>query len=66
LAKTRKTYPEALKAKIALEAIKGERTMAELSSIHDVHPVMIANWKKHLMVNAAELFVRGTKKKPRT
>jgi transposase-like protein len=61
MAKTRKSYPDALKAKVAFEAIKGERTMAELASIYDVHPVMIAKWKKHVLVNAADLFARGTK-----
>lgn len=59
MARPRKTYPEALKAKVALEAIKGEKTMAELASIYAVHPVVIAQWKKHLLLHAQELFHRG-------
>jgi transposase-like protein len=59
MARPRKSYPEALKAKVALEAVKGEKTMAELASIYDVHPVVIAQWKKHLLLHAQELFLRG-------
>lgn len=55
----RKTYPEAFKARVALEAIKGEKSLAELASIYDVHPVVIAQWKKHLLTHAQDLFLRG-------
>jgi len=57
---SRKTYPEALKAKVALEAIKGEKTLAELASIYQVHPVLIGQWKKHLLTHAADLFQHGS------
>ena len=59
MAKPRKSYPEALKAKVAFEAIKGEKTMTELASKCDAHPVAIAKWKKHLLAHAQDLFVRG-------
>ena len=59
MARTRKTYPEAFKAKVAIEAIKGEKTVAELASIHGVHPVVIASWKKHVLTHVQDLFVRG-------
>ena len=43
---TRKRYGAEFKAKVALEAIKGELTLAELSSKHGVHQTMIAAWKR--------------------
>ncbi len=42
----RRRYPAELKAKIALEALREEATMAELAARYDVHPNLIANWKK--------------------
>ena len=42
----RRSYPAELKAKIALEALREEATMAELAARYDVHPNLIANWKK--------------------
>ena len=43
---TRKRYTADFKAKVALEAIKGELTLAELSSKHGIHQTMIAAWKR--------------------
>ena len=42
----RRGYPAELKAKVALEALREEATMAELAARSDVHPNLIANWKK--------------------
>jgi len=42
----RRQYPPELKAKVALEALREESTMSELASRYDVHPNLIANWKK--------------------
>ena len=42
----RRSFPAELKAKIALEALREEATMAELAVRYDVHPNLIANWKK--------------------
>ena len=42
----RRKYPPELKAKVALEALREESTMAELAARYDVHPNLIANWKK--------------------
>ena len=42
----RRSYPAELKAKAALEALREEATMAELAARYDVHPNLIANWKK--------------------
>ena len=54
----RKTYDKAFKAKVALEALKGEKTIQELGQIHGVHPNLITQWKKLLVDNAPELFDR--------
>ncbi len=42
----RRNYPAELKAKVALEALREEATMTELAARYDVHPNLIANWKK--------------------
>ena len=55
----RKQYQAGFKAKVAPEAIKGERTVSELSSRFGVHPTMIHQWKKALLEGASDVFERG-------
>ena len=55
----RKQYKPEFKAKVALEALKGEQTVSELASRFGVHPTMIHQWKKALLEGASELFERG-------
>ena len=57
----RKTHSPAFKAKVALAALKGEETVAQLSSRFGVHPTMIHGWKKALLQNAASVFERGNR-----
>src|SRR5207247_3529425 len=45
----RKQYTAAFKAKVALEAVKGQRTVQELASHYGVHPNQITHWKKQLV-----------------
>lgn len=52
----RKRYSAEFKAKVALEAIKGEQTISELASRHGLHPNMITNWKRQAIDNVAEAF----------
>jgi len=54
--KTRKRYSADFKAKVALEAAKGQKTLSELSSQFQIHPNQITQWKKQLLDEAAILF----------
>ncbi len=58
----RRNHDAAFKARVALEALKGEKTVAELATAYGVHPTMIHQWKKALLEGAADIFERGTKK----
>ncbi|MCJ8336704.1 MAG: IS3 family transposase [Epibacterium sp.] len=60
----RKNHSPEFKAKVALEALKGERTVAELASQFGVHPTMIHSWKRALLEGASGVFERGGKKSP--
>ena len=57
--RTRRTHAPAFKAKVALAAIKGEKTLAELAQQYDVHPNQITAWKAHLVEAASGLFGPG-------
>ena len=62
--KKRKIYPKELKARVALEALKETKTIAELSSEYEVHSNMISKWKKHLQDNLADIFIRKNEQEP--
>jgi putative transposase len=55
----RKRHSPAFKAKVALEAAKQTRTVAELAKVFQVHPVQISQWKKRLLDGAESLFRDG-------
>jgi len=55
----RRQFSAEFKAKVALEALRGELTVAEIAKKHEVHPNMIAGWKRRLTEEAAGLFARG-------
>ena len=52
----RRNHSPAFKAKVALEAIRGDKTLVELAQIHDVHPNQITDWKAQLLERAASVF----------
>lgn len=54
----RKKHEPPIRAKVALEALKGEKTIAELSSEYGIHSTQIRQWKQELIERAAELFAR--------
>jgi len=56
MGKTTRAHDSALKAKVALEAIKGEKTIAQLASEYRVHPNQIGQWKKKLLKELPSLF----------
>jgi transposase-like protein len=56
----RKRHSAAFKAKVALEAVKQDKTIAELAKEHQVHPVQISQWKKQLLDGLEGLFGIGS------
>lgn len=58
----RKNHDGAFKAKVALEAIKGEKTLAQIASEFGVHVNQIGQWKKHLLEELPTLFSDKRKK----
>jgi transposase-like protein len=59
MSQKRRKHSDEFKAKVALEAIKGVRTLSELSSFFGVHPTVIAHWKRMLVDGAPGVFNLG-------
>ena len=57
--RSRRNHSPAFKAKVALAAIKGEKTVSELAQLFDVHPNQITQWKSQLQDGAAAVFGSG-------
>ena len=51
----------AFKKKVVLEALREDKTMAQLASEYGVHPIQISQWKKQLLEKASEVFAKGKK-----
>jgi putative transposase len=58
MTKKRRRHSDEFKARVALEAVKGVKTLSELSAAYGVHPTVIAQWKRHLVDGSAEVFSR--------
>ena len=54
--KTRRRFTAELKAKVAVEAIRGERTISELATKHQLHPNQITQWKRQAIDKLAKVF----------
>jgi transposase-like protein len=58
--RTRRNHGATFKAQVALAAVKGDKTLAELSEQFHVHPTQVTEWKQQLLTRAADVF-GGTK-----
>jgi transposase len=55
----RRTFTPEVKSKIALEAMKGEKTINEIAQLYEVHPNQVSAWKGEMSSNASSAFYRG-------
>ena len=59
----RRTHSPEFKARVAMEAISGRKTIQEIAADHSIHPIQVSQWKRQLLEGASELFTRGKKSK---
>ena len=59
----RRKHSDKFKAKVALEAIRGVKTLAQLATEYKVHPTQISGWKKQVLENVDDIFSNGKKTK---
>lgn len=64
MARKRRSFSPSFKAKVALEAIKGVKTIAEIAQKHQLHATQINLWKKQLLDGAEDVFLDGKTKTP--
>jgi transposase-like protein len=55
----RRQHSAEFKARVAMDAISGQHTLAELSAKYEIHPIQISKWKTELMKQAPKIFARG-------
>ena len=60
MAGKRRKHTDEFKARVALDAVKGVKTLAELSSAYGLHPTVIAYWKRQLVTGAPGVFASGS------
>jgi transposase-like protein len=58
----RRTHSPEFKARVAMEAISGRKTIQEIAADHG-HPIQVSQWKRQLLDGASEVFTRGKKSK---
>lgn len=66
MTRKRRQFSDKFKAKVAVEAIRGMKTLAELSTDYKVHPNLISAWKKQLLTNASKLFSSVNKRQSKS
>lgn len=57
----RRRFTDQFKAKVALDALRGDRTIQEIAAKHQVHPNQVSTWKRQAMEGLADVFSRGGK-----
>jgi transposase-like protein len=60
----RKRHEPEFKARVALEALKGEKTIQQIAKEYEIHPVQVSDWKKAMIERMPEIFSSGRKKSP--
>ena len=65
MAKKRRQYSNDFKFKIALEAVKGAKTVSQIAAEHNLHPTQIGDWKKQLLRQGSTLFTRPNDRQQR-
>lgn len=58
---TRRKFSSSFKAKVALEAIKGQHTLAEIAKKHEINQVVISRWKSEFLENMGSVFEKSSK-----
>ena len=58
----RKKFSSEFKARVALEAIRGEKTISEIASIYEVHPNVVGQWKRQVLAQLPEIFSNGKRR----
>ncbi len=66
MSKNRRNHSAAFKAKVALDAIKGDKTLSELASQYSLHPTQIQTWKKKLLEGSKDIFDSSEKSRKDT
>ena len=56
MSKNRRNHSAAFKAKVALDALKGDKTLSELAAQYSLHPTQIQTWKKKLLEGSKDIF----------
>lgn len=59
MSKTRRNHSPQFKAKVAVEALQGEKTIHEIAAKYQVHPTQVTQWRRQLIDSAAEVFAAG-------
>ena len=63
MSKKRRNHSATFKAKVALDAIKGEKTLSTLATQYELHPTQIQQWKKQLLEGSKDIFGASEKKR---
>jgi len=61
--KQRRKHTAEFKARVALEAIRGVKTLSEIAQDFEIHPVMVGNWKKEMLEHLPEVFEKNSARK---